>query len=59
IFQFVKLSVLQNIFHLGNNSDSSYGTESSGLLLKIIGPLFARLSKKIHRLVLCWQQMYP
>ena len=47
IFQFVKLSVLQNIFHLGNNSDSSYGTESSGLLLKIIGPLFARLSKKI------------
>ncbi|MDB1748332.1 SDR family NAD(P)-dependent oxidoreductase [Enterococcus avium] len=39
-------SVTVNIFHPGNIPDSSYGTESSGLLLKIIGPLFARLSKK-------------
>lgn len=35
-----------NIFHPGNIPDSSYGTESNGILLKAIGPLLARLSKK-------------
>ena len=39
-------NVTINIFHPGNVPDSSYGTESAGLLLRIVGPIMARFSKK-------------
>ena len=35
-----------NIFHPGNVPDSRYGTQSTGWLLRLFGPLMAQLSKK-------------
>lgn len=44
LLQVTKVTI--NVFHPENIPDSNYGSESSSFFLKMMGSLFARLSKK-------------